>query len=241
MPEINSRIKNKIATKSEWDKSSLVPLDGEMIVYKNTDGSRGIKIGDGENLAKNLTYPQNPQYVAKIGDTMTGPLKFLTTTLPILDLQMNKEGSNVFTLTTNGSIFVGDGSSTGGARVYYCRKVENLGQAILSAVSVGFNPLDNAIWQRTTDYGIKFDVNVAQPIARPSATRQCASFYVGVNGAVVGYSGSTNTALTNDKIYKVLDSNSIKDDPYVKSLEARIAELEARLPVEEEEETEDGI
>lgn len=188
--------------------------------------------GTKDNTIASTKFVQNAvdDYVLKAGDTMTGQLKFIVSKLPILDLQMSKSASNAYTLTTNGSLFIGDATSINGARVYYCRKVNNLQAAILASVSVGYNPLDNAIWQTTKDYGIKFDVNVATDTTpQPSAIRQSASFYVGVNGAVVGYSGSASKAIDKDCIYKVLDSNNISQNEYIKALENRIAVLEEKI------------
>lgn len=167
------------------------------------------------------------QYVAKKGDTMTGPLKFQTTTLPVLDLKFNNPKNGDYSIATNTSVFVGDATSNAGARLYFARNVPALNTALLTSTSLGYNPRDEKIYQKTTDYGIKFDVNVASnSIERPSAIRQCGSFFVGLNGAYIGYSGSTDVALSPDKVYRILDSNCVKDDAYIQALEQRIAALE---------------
>ena len=97
------------------------------------------------------------------------------------------------------------------------------------------------IYKTTTDYGINIDVDVAPSTAvTPTIQHQCGSFFVGAKGAYIGYSGDPNTKLNTDtQIYRILDSNSIKDDAYIKSLEDRIAALEtlvaSLIPTTEEE------
>lgn len=208
-----------------------IDADGNTIIDVNIDTDDQVTLATANTYVdKNIVFNiDSKKWVLKTGDTMTGQLKFNTTQLPIIDLHMTNQGSNVYTMTTNGSLFIGDGTSTGGARVYYCRKVENLNAAVLSAVSVGYNPLDQSHWASSKDYGIKFDTNIAPMTAQPSALRQVASFFVGVNGAVVGYSGDASKAISNSTIYKVLDSHNITENEYIISLEQRIADLEAKL------------
>ena len=58
LKEINARIINKHATEEQWDVSSLVPFDGELIIY-DEDASYGykrIKIGDGKTSPKMLPF-----------------------------------------------------------------------------------------------------------------------------------------------------------------------------------------
>lgn len=133
----------------------------------------------------------------------------------------------------------GDCSSNNASRQYYGRMVPALGKAIVGAVSIGYNPKDNANYQKSTDYGIKFDVDVAPSnSATPTIQLQCGSFFVGANGAYVGYSGSTSKAINYDtQVYRILDSNSIKTDEYIASLEQRIADLETKLAALAPEET----
>lgn len=181
---------------------------------------------------KNIIFNiDSNKYVLKAGDTMTGPLRFKTTARPILDLHIDGSNlSNVYSMTTNGSLFVGDATSNGGARVYFARNVPILNTALLTGVSIGYNPKDQATWTTSSDYGIKFDINIASNTeAQPKAKWQSASFFVGLNGAYVGYTENQNVALTESKVYRVLDSNSVKQDEYIKSLEARIAALEAKI------------
>ncbi|MDO4802416.1 MAG: ABC transporter C-terminal domain-containing protein, partial [Prevotellaceae bacterium] len=177
----------------------------------------------------NIAYTDDT-YVKKIGDTMTGPLKFQSKTLPILDLKFPNPSNGAYSLATNASIFIGDATSNSAARIYYSRNIPVLNTALLTSTSIGYNPKDQAHWTTSSDYGMKFDINVASnTIERPSAIRQCASFFVGLNGAYVGYSGSATTALTDSKVYRLLDSNSVKQDEYIKSLEQRIADLESKI------------
>lgn len=176
----------------------------------------------------------NDNFILKTGDTMTGALKFNTSARPILDLHLSGTNlSNVYSLTTNGSLYIGDATSTGGARVYFARNIDKLNTALLTGVSIGYNPKDQVNWSSTSDYGIKFDVNIAKSNlnAIESAQFQAASFFVGLKGAYVGYSGDHRTALSSDKVYRILDSNCIKQDEYIKSLEQRIADLEAEIAI----------
>lgn len=190
------------------------------------------KIATTEYVVNSIAESLSSKYVLKEGDTMTGPLKFNTDKRPILDLHLTGSNlSNVYSLTTNGSLYIGDATSNSGARVYFARNVDKLNTALLTGVSIGYNPRDQVNWSSTTDYGIKFDVNVAKSNtnAIESAQIQSASFFVGLKGAYVGYSGDHRTALTSAKVYRVLDSNSVKQDDYIKSLEKRIVDLEEKL------------
>lgn len=125
----------------------------------------------------------------------------------------------------------GDCTSNNASRQYYGRAVPVLNKAIVGAVAIGYNPKDEKIYKTTTDYGIKFDVDVAASTsATPTIQHQSGSFFVGVNGAYIGYSGSVNKPLDySTQIYRVLDSNSIKTDEYIASLEQRIADLEEKI------------
>lgn len=55
---LKTRIVQKHATQAEWDKSTLVPKAGEVIVYDkdSTHSSARVKIGDGSTMAKNLPF-----------------------------------------------------------------------------------------------------------------------------------------------------------------------------------------
>lgn len=55
---INTRIKQKHATETEWLTSSLIPLDGEIIIYdEDTNYNyKRIKVGDGISTVSALQF-----------------------------------------------------------------------------------------------------------------------------------------------------------------------------------------
>ena len=59
MPQINTRLRQKIDTEANWNKATnFIPLDGEIIIYKadiNHPYERS-KIGDGETTVINLAF-----------------------------------------------------------------------------------------------------------------------------------------------------------------------------------------
>lgn len=171
-------------------------------------------------------------YIGKVGDaTVNGKLTVIGKDYPLLTLKSSSPTTSGYLMNIQGNLMFGDCSSNSPSRQYYGRMVPALSKAIVGAVSIGYNPKDDKNYQKTTDYGIKFDVDVANPSsATPTIQLQCGSFFVGANGAYVGYSGSTSKALNYDtQVYRVLDSNSIKTDEYITSLEQRIAELESKI------------
>lgn len=59
MPQINTRLRQKIDTEANWNKATnFIPLDGEIIIYKADENYpyERIKIGDGETTVINLTF-----------------------------------------------------------------------------------------------------------------------------------------------------------------------------------------
>lgn len=59
MPQINTRLRQKIDTESNWNKATnFIPLDGEIIIYKSDTNHpyERIKIGDGETTVINLAF-----------------------------------------------------------------------------------------------------------------------------------------------------------------------------------------
>ncbi len=62
---INTRIKQKHATETEWLTSSLIPLDGEIIIYdEDTNYNyKRVKIGDGITLPINLPFLVSDAYI----------------------------------------------------------------------------------------------------------------------------------------------------------------------------------
>lgn len=180
-------------------------------------------------------------YIGKQGDaTVNGTLTVIGKNYPLLTLKSSSSSTTGYLMNIQGNLMFGDCSSNNPSRQYYGRMVPALNKAIVGAVSIGYNPKDNANYQRSTDYGIKFDIDVANPSsATPVIQYQSASFFVGVNGGYVGYSGNVSQALNYDtQIYRILDSNNIKTDEYIKSLEDRIAALEQLLQNNSEQETE---
>lgn len=177
-------------------------------------------------------------YIGKEGDaTINGKLTVLGNSYPLLTLKSTAPtSSGGYLMNIQGNLMFGDCTSNNASRQYYGRMVPALNQAIVGAVSIGYNPRDNANYSKSKDYGIKFDVDVAGTSSpTPSIIRQSGSFFVGVEGAYVGYSGSTSKPIDYDtQVYRVLDSNSIKTDEYIASLEQRIAALEAKLAALEE-------
>lgn len=62
MPQINSRLRQKIDTETNWNKATnFIPLDGEIIIYKADENYsyERIKIGDGETTVINLAFVNN--------------------------------------------------------------------------------------------------------------------------------------------------------------------------------------
>ena len=62
MPQINTRLRQKIDTEANWNKATnFIPLDGEIIIYKADENYsyERIKIGDGETTVVNLTFVNN--------------------------------------------------------------------------------------------------------------------------------------------------------------------------------------
>lgn len=180
-------------------------------------------------------------YVGKQGDaTINGTLTVIGNKYPILTLKdaSTNVGGGHYLMNIQGNLMFGDCTSNNASRQYYGRMVPLLGKAVVGAVAIGYNPKDDKNYAKSTDYGIKFDVDAASATsATPSIQHQAASFFVGVNGAVVGYSGNINTKLNYDtQIYTVLDSNNIKTNEYILSLEQRIAELETKLSLNSNEE-----
>ena len=59
MPQINSRLRQKIDTETNWNKATnFIPLDGEIIIYKADENYsyERIKIGDGETTVTDLAF-----------------------------------------------------------------------------------------------------------------------------------------------------------------------------------------
>ena len=59
MPQINTRLRQKIDTEANWNKATnFIPLDGEIIIYKADENYsyERIKIGDGETTVINLAF-----------------------------------------------------------------------------------------------------------------------------------------------------------------------------------------
>lgn len=188
----------------------------------------------------NTQWVEN-NYISKQGEeTLNGNLTITGNKYPLLTLKSSSPSLKGYLMNIQGNLMFGDCTSNNASRQYYGRYVPALNKAIVGAVAIGYNPKDEKTYQTTTDYGIKFDVDVANPSsATPTIQHQSASFFVGVNGAYVGYSGDASKPLNYDtQIYQILDSNSIKTDEYIKSLEQRIEELEnivkTLMPPEEE-------
>lgn len=64
-------------------------------------------------------------------------------------------------MNIQGNLMFGDCTSNNPSRQYYGRMVPALSKAIVGAVAIGYNPKDEKNYRTTTDYGIKFDVDVA--------------------------------------------------------------------------------
>lgn len=180
----------------------------------------------------NTEWVEN-NYIGKEGDaTIKGKLTVIGNSYPLLTLKSSSSSNTTgYLMNIQGNLMFGDCSSNNPSRQYYGRMVPALNKAIVGAVSIGYNPKDSSNYQKTTDYGIKFDVDVANPSSvTPTIQHQSGSFFVGVNGAYVGYSGSATRPINYDtQVYRVLDSNSVKTDEYIASLEQRIAHLEELL------------
>lgn len=221
------KINTKKANLESPDFSGTPTVDGNDIVT-----TANIE----EILGNKIEEIQEDKFVLKHGDALIdGTLTVEGTKSPILTLT-NPNGSKngTYVMNIQGNVMYGDCTSNDPARQYYGRLVPVLNQAIVGAVAIGYNPKDSSNYQKSTDYGIKFDVDVANSTSpTPTIIRQCGSFFVGAQGAYVGYSGTTTKAIDyNTQVYKVIDSSNISQDEYIKSLEARIAALEALITQE---------
>ena len=54
--EFDIRVKQKIDTTENWNKSTLILLDGEIAYEKTANGKLLKKIGNGKDLWSNLPY-----------------------------------------------------------------------------------------------------------------------------------------------------------------------------------------
>lgn len=59
----NYRMQQKRDSTQKWADSSFVPRDGEIIVYKDENSIRRIKIGDGESTLDKLKFITGEIYV----------------------------------------------------------------------------------------------------------------------------------------------------------------------------------
>lgn len=61
---IKTRIQQKHASEQEWLTSSLIPLDGEIIIYDEDANYnyKRIKVGDGETVVPELNFIDDPIY-----------------------------------------------------------------------------------------------------------------------------------------------------------------------------------
>lgn len=212
------RIDNKKA-----DLESPV-FTGTPTVPTSVKGDKSLQIANTQWVDNN--------YVGKEGDaTINGTLTVIGKNYPLLTLKSSSPSTTGYLMNIQGNLMFGDCTSNNPSRQYYGRMVPALGKAVVGAVAIGYNPKDNANYQKTTDYGIKIDVDIASATsATPTIERQCASFFVGVNGGYIGYSENVSKAVDyNTQVYRILDSNNIKTNEYIASLEQRIVELESKL------------
>lgn len=54
--ELNTRIKNKIDTSTNWAQSTDVLLNGELAIVLDSNSAPEVKVGDGSNAFPNLKY-----------------------------------------------------------------------------------------------------------------------------------------------------------------------------------------
>ena len=78
------RIVNMRASADEWEQNNRTPLDGEIIVAVNEDGSYDMKVGDGEN-----EYTQLP-LLSEVMGKLLAP-KNITATESTFSLEDNTE------------------------------------------------------------------------------------------------------------------------------------------------------
>lgn len=52
----NFRYKHLRGTTEQWSKSTIIPFDGELVIEERTDGTVGIKAGNGNDLFADLPY-----------------------------------------------------------------------------------------------------------------------------------------------------------------------------------------
>lgn len=57
--QVNARIRNKIDSYDNWENSSFTSLKGELYIYRD-EGVCALKVGDNENLVKDLPYVDLP-------------------------------------------------------------------------------------------------------------------------------------------------------------------------------------
>lgn len=179
----------------------------------------------------------NNNYIGKKGDaTINGSLTVIGSKYPLLTLKSSTTSTG-YLMSIQGNLMFGDCTSNNPSRQYYGRMVPILNQAIVGAVAIGYNPKDEKNYKTTTDYGIKIDLDIANATSvTPAILRQCGSLFVGINGGFISYSGNINKAVDpNTQVYNILDSNNIKQDEYIKSLEQRIIALEAEIAQNKEE------
>lgn len=213
-----------VAPLSEKADIDSPEFTGTPTVPTATKGNKSLQIANTQWVENN--------YIGKEGDaTVNGKLTVQGKDYPLLTLKSTSPSTSGYLMNIQGNLMFGDCTSNNPSRQYYGRYVPALNKAIVGAVAIGYNPKDEKNYKNTNDYGIKFDVDVANPSSvTPTIQHQCGSFFVGAKGAYIGYSGNANTPINYDtQIYRILDSNSIKQDEYIASLEARIAALETRL------------
>lgn len=219
--KIEETVGDKLDLKADIDSPELT----------GTPTAPTAESGDSSKQIANTEWVED-NYINRHGNAVVdGTLTVIGKTYPLLTLKSSTSTSSGYLMNIQGNLMFGNCMSNDASRQYYGRYVPLLSKAIVGAVSIGYNPKDNANYKNTTDYGIKFDVDVANGnSATPTIQHQSASFFVGVNGGYVGYSGSASKPLNFDtQVYRILDSNNIKEDEYVKSLEQRIADLEEKV------------
>lgn len=235
--ELDTRLDEMLGDKIEEQITTTIgdkldeKADIESPVFTGTPTTPAPAKGDKSLQIANTKWVDD-NYIGKQGDaTVNGSLTVIGNKYPLLTLKSSSPTSSGYLMNIQGNLMFGDCSSNSASRQYYGRMVPALNKAIVGAVSIGYNPKDNATYQKSTDYGLKFDIDVAGTAsATPSIQHQSGSFFVGVNGAYIGYSGSVSQPLNYDtQIYQILDSHNIATNEYIASLEQRIAALEAKL------------